>query len=71
MRDGDPTGGHDASANRAATHIPPIKAAMSASCRRNEAQLRKFPSQSVEAHAVLIVAFEVVTTNRVLPAVAS
>ena len=71
MRAGDPIGGHDASVNRAVAHAPPIKALISASCRRNVAQLRKFPSQSVTAQGELIAAFVVVTTNRVLPAVAS
>src|SRR2546428_14044893 len=72
MRAGDPIGGHDASVNRAvAAHAPPIKALISASCRRNVAQLRKFPSQSVAAQAELIVAFVLVTRNRALPAVAS
>src|SRR5213594_1759517 len=68
---GDPLAGHDASESRVAAHWAPINAFFIASWRRNVAQLRKFPSQSVTAHAVLIAAFVVVTTNRVLPAVAS
>src|SRR5437667_11768312 len=46
MRAGDPLGGHDASVNRAVPHAPPIKALISASCRRHVAQLRKSPSQA-------------------------
>ena len=71
MRAGLPLGGQELSDRRATAHCAPIKAFLSASCRRNVAQLRKFPSQSVDAQSELIVAFVVVTTKRVLPAVAS
>ena len=53
MREGLPPGGHEASVSRTAAHWAPIMAFLSASWRRNDAQLRKFPSQSTEPQAVL------------------
>ena len=64
MTDGLPLGGHEASVSRTAAHWAPIMAFLSASWRRNDAQLRKFPSQSTEPQAVLTAPLVVVSTNR-------
>jgi hypothetical protein len=63
---GDPLAGQEPSAARATTHCPPINAFFSASCRRKEAQFRKFPSHSVVPQRELIVALVEDELKRVL-----
>jgi hypothetical protein len=67
---GVPLGGQVPSAARAARQLPPIMALFTASKRRRDTKLRKFPSHSVAPQAVLIAVLVVrrLSENRVFVA---